>query len=406
MSDVTNVTLVNSDIKMVKSFLNHHKIKGYVMPLNSDWFALFLKDIENENNIAIELSKKFTCPSIRFFSSDDLGWQYTLMLNGIVQEMFLVTYENKNKSVNSNSFSKLIELKIVENELLFKKLDNMLKLSDIEWLFENKGLFLEALNFSMLNGLNFEIVDAFNPTLQKKYGLVSINKQRRQNFTEIVNINIGKYYEEHGFTIDYTNDDKIFTYVKVIENYRYSILFDISSKNYLLVQVIMPFISNEFETLLEEQGFISSLSFKTQGELKSHILQYGKNFVENLLTLFFQNKINIENDKSVLSSNIDNLFLPRGYNKQINDDIRGNLELSYDNGEIKFVITKPREKAYFYIELFINEKKYFLSYVLECLGYPDCNPIFSYRNEQEFIEVLDKAISILYFIINNLDKLE
>jgi hypothetical protein len=398
MSVFTNVAFINQELSAVKKFFSRKSEPGYLYQIKENWTALFLnEEDENKASILMDLSKKSSCYIIQFLCSEDVGWYYSLYLNGTPIESLEVNYDFPNEVKDSlRPFMLLQELLIFEDEDLFKKLRSLVIGSEEDSLLQSGELFLQILCFNSVYGLSFSDLEQYSPKQLKEKGFIAIKKKK--GFYDLVIENIGELYLEQGFTVESKDDDKSVVFTKLINDYRYIVYFDISSKNYLLVNIHMPFIDNEYHSYLEKQRLIQWFSYKNNTELKNLIQQFRNEYIEKVLFEFNKNRVVITNS-SLIPQTIDTFFKSKGYKKLVVEDNHEAKMISYSLGKTRFSLHLPKGKTYFTIMLYINEKLYYFSNLEDIF---DRKINLCYRNDKEQKEVLENLISFLEIVLEDL----
>jgi hypothetical protein len=402
MSVFTNVAFINQDLSVVKKFFSRKSEPGYLYQIKENWTALFLnEEDENKATILMDLSKKSSCYIIQFLCSEDVGWYYSLYLNGTQIESLEVNYDIQNKVPDSTPFLSLQELSFFKNEALFKKIKSLINGSEEDSLFESGELFLQTLCFNSVYGLSFTDLEQYSPEQLKIKEFIPIKKKK--GFYDLVVETVGQCYLEQGFTVECLHDDKHVAFTKLINNYNYTIYFDISSRNRLLVNIHMPFIDNEYDSYLNKQKLIQGFSYKNNKELKNILLLFEKEYLDRVLLEFIQNKVVIK-DESLLPKTIDTYFQLKGYKKLVDEDRLKAKWISYNSNQAKFSFYLPKGRTYFGIKLYFNDKQYYYTELQKIFDQKEIK--LTYRNDFELKEVLENLIVFLDIVLENLDLIE
>jgi hypothetical protein len=396
MSQITQVNIIKDSFQNITSYFRKRRFEGFIMPINENWTAFFVsKNIID--NISKELSIKYS-PCLHFLSLEDHGWGYTIFQNGNIVEKSFINYDfPEESSIDNTAFTLLKDL--CENQNSFFELLKIInKLSTEKKLIDTPSIFLNALcmNSTIVNGLNYEILANFSSKDLKGYGITSMN-QTQFSFNEFVVTKIGEYYNNQGFTTFHSDEEKSVSFIKSINGYYYSLRFDISSKNYLLVQVFMPFSSRDLNEHLEKEGFNKVYPYNNQYQLEQLIQQHGKSFAFELNNLFNKNRIEVNNIRGNISDFFDILLLSNGY-KKLNITIP--LEIIYDKEYMRICIVQPEGIATLEVSIIVNSRKILLSDALKILNIIKSDELnLSFKTEQDLIQVLKKIEYYLSIIL-------
>ncbi|MGE7219236.1 hypothetical protein ACQKJC_22395 [Priestia koreensis] len=409
MLDHTRIILVKNALSHSLSACKSLKLQGFILPINTEWCGVIVsneKDIEKSTK---NISKKTKTFAFLYEHVEDYGWYYHLYNEGKpISTLHISHIEDEDDTDNLNlpllkdlalskshieTFSQLLQTDYRGEEYylldLFKA---AFEFQDVEYLsYEN----LESLESSQLEALQVEFLA---PPIQK---------------TSFVD-HVRALFEEKLQHMDFTLDNGLKAELHVIfqrnlNGFVYRMFFDISERNRLTFRLLTPYRDNQTFQSLRDKHLDMTFVYQNKKEMNELVEKHGYLFIKRANEYINTHPVIIGNVDKIYEQKLNSTlakykFSQTNYTPNI---IETGGVITYQKGQSCTFLFKHHQGHAIIEPIIIFEgKEYFISKIIkyhsESLNLPlkmGQDVYFSFQNEIEFLQTVDKLMNYIEWIL-------
>ncbi|WP_336883100.1 hypothetical protein [Priestia koreensis] len=409
MLEHTRIMLVKNAVSDSISACKSLKLQGFILPINTEWCGVIVPNEEDIEKATKKISKKTKTFAFLYEHVEDYGWYYHLYNEGKqITTLHISQIEDEDDTDNLN-LSLLKDLALSKSDIeTFSQLLQTDYRGEEYYLLD---LFKAAFQFQEVEYLSYENLESLESSqleaLQVEFLAPPIKKT---NFVD----HIRASFEEKLQLMDFTLDNGLKAELHVVfkrnvNGFVYRIFFDISERNRLTFRLLTPYRDNETFQSLRDKHLDMTFVYQNKKELNELVEKHGYWFIQRANEYINTHPVVIGNVDKVYEETLNSTLAKYNFKqtKYTPNIIETGGVITYQKAS-DYTLLFKHYQGHAIIEpmIIFEEKEYFISkiakYHSEALNLSlkmGQDVYFSFRNETEFLQTVDKLLKYIEWIL-------
>jgi len=409
MVDHTRIILVKNELEESASACKSLKLQGFIMPINSEWCGVIVPNEDDVEKIAQSISKRTKAFTFLHEHVEDYGWYYQLYQQGKQVASLYMNYVEDDDHIDNANLPLLENIALSPSHL--EKLDRCLQADYAGDEYYLLDLFREAFQFQDIQYLSYDSIEDLDSAhleeLKIEFLMPSV---KTANFADYV---VG-LFQKPLQQMDFILETELFAdshvrFNRVVNGFLFTVVFDRSEKNRLKFTLLTPYDNYHTYKTLESSHLNVKLDFQNKKELNDLLERHGYLFIKRANEFVTENPVVMGDVDKLYEERLHSALKKYGFEQAEfpPNVIKNGGVIMYQKGNDCTISLKHHHKLADIEPIIIyKQRKYLISKIIKHhsktlnLHLESGEEIyFTFRNEHEFFQTLDRLIHYIKWIL-------
>ncbi|UNL86882.1 hypothetical protein [Priestia koreensis] len=409
MVDHTRIILVKNELKESTSACKSLKLQSFIMPINSEWCGVIVPNEDDIEKIAQSISKRTKAFTFLHEHVEDYGWYYQLYLEGKQVASLYMNYVEDDDHIDNANLPLLESIALSPSHL--EKLDRCLQADYAGDEYYLLNLFREAFQFQDIQYLSYDSIEDLDSAHLEELKIEFLMPfVKTANFADHV---VG-LFQKPLQQMDFILETELFAdshvrFNRIVNDFLFTVVFDRSEKSRLRVNLLTPYTDNHIYRLLEDAGLALTFSYQNKKELNELLERHGYLFIKRANEFVTENPVVMGDVDKLYEERLHSALKKYGFEQAEfpPNVIKNGGIISYRKEDDVTLLFKHHPGSASIEPIIIYEgKKYFISQIVKYHSQSLNLQLqmgeyvyFSFRNEHEFFQTIDRLIHCIEWIL-------